>query len=466
MAAPATATILSDEEKAVFAELRNEHEKHRSVMIKMDRYYEGVQRLEHIGLAVPPELRRFETVVNLPRIAVDEVERRLDVKSLMLPDDQIANEDLRVGWEYNDLDAQAPQAHKEAMIFGRSFVTVGSNEEDPDQPLMTVESPRHMSVKIDNRRRQMTAALRQYIDPERKTDSATLYLPNTTIWLTRNNGSRWDVTDRDDHNIGRVPVVMFLNRQRTGSWFGTSEMHDVLPLTDAIARSLTNLQIAAETHSVPQKYVLGMTKGDFVDKNGDPIPVWESYFSGIWAHANKDAKVGQFSPSDLKNFHDTVNHYMALAAAITGLPVRYMGQQSVNPAAEGAIRADEARLVKNTERKQVSFGASWGWSMSLRERFRTGEFPRNGRIRLEWYDAGTPTMAQRSDSIQKLSGGTPILSREGAWDELGWSEARKARERQYFIAQESDPYFQRIQEKEELNDPSILRDPVQEPDHA
>ena len=33
-----------------------------------------------------------------------------------------------------------------------------------------------------------------------------------------------------------------------------------------------------------------------------------------------------------------------------------------------------------------------------------------------------------------------MLSREGYWDELGWSEARKAKERAYFEAEQiSDP---------------------------
>lgn len=31
-----------------------------------------------------------------------------------------------------------------------------------------------------------------------------------------------------------------------------------------------------------------------------------------------------------------------------------------------------------------------------------------------------------------------IVSREGAWDELGWSEARKAKERAYFDAEADD----------------------------
>ena len=37
-----------------------------------------------------------------------------------------------------------------------------------------------------------------------------------------------------------------------------------------------------------------------------------------------------------------------------------------------------------------------------------------------------------------------ILSREGAWDELGWSEARKAKERTYFDAEAIDPVIERV----------------------
>ncbi len=48
---------------------------------RLGKYYEGSQVLEHIGLAVPPELRKFETVINWSRVAVDSVEQRLRVKA-------------------------------------------------------------------------------------------------------------------------------------------------------------------------------------------------------------------------------------------------------------------------------------------------------------------------------------------------------------------------------------------------
>ena len=405
---------------------------------RFDRYYEGTQRLAHIGLAVPPELRKFETVLNWCRTVVDSVSDRMRMKAFYLPGEQQASEALRESWDYNNLDSESIAHHQEMLILGRGFVSVGANEEDPEFPLIQVENPRELAVDIDHRHRRLRAAVRvmpSENDAPGTPSNAVLYLPDSTMRLKRHQG-RWVVEDRDDHGLGRVPLVMFLNRRRVGQWTGVSEMVDAIPLVDAAARSLTNLQLAGETHSVPQKWVLGMSKGDFVDANGNPIPAWEAYFNAIWANQNKDAKVGQFDASDLSNFHNTVDHYASKLAGLYGLPARYVGITSVNPAAEGAIRAEEARLILNVEKKAALAGDGWGWVMGLVERFRTGEWVSGSRIKTDWFDAGTPTYAQRADALTKMyNSGQGILSREGVWEELGWSEARMERERSRFEAE-------------------------------
>ena len=405
---------------------------------RFDRYYEGTQRLAYIGLAVPPELRKFETVLNWCRTVVDSVSDRMRMKAFYLPGEDRASEALRESWDYNNLDSESIAHHQEMLILGRGFVSVGANEEDPEFPLIQVENPRELAVDIDHRHRRLRAAVRvmpSENDAPGTPSNAVLYLPDSTMRLKRHQG-RWVVEDRDDHGLGRVPLVMFLNRRRVGQWTGVSEMVDAIPLVDAAARSLTNLQLAGETHSVPQKYVLGMSKGDFVDADGKPIPAWEAYFNAIWANQNKDAKVGQFAASDLSNFHNTVDHYASKLAGLYGLPARYVGITSVNPAAEGAIRAEEARLILNVEKKAALAGDGWGWVMGLVERFRTGEWVSGSRIKTDWFDAGTPTYAQRADALTKMyNSGQGILSREGVWEELGWSEERMERERSRFEAE-------------------------------
>jgi hypothetical protein len=435
---------LSTEETRLVTELSNRLYGSHGTDLKMDRYYEGNQRLDHIGIAVPPELRRFETVVNWSRMVVDSVSDRMRMKSFYLPGEDVASEALRESWDYNNLDSESIAHHQEMLILGRGFVSVGANEEDPEFPLIRVENPREISVDIDHRHRRINAALRVYSeggDTPSIPTHAVLYEPDRTRWLEKRSGA-WFTYDEDRHNLGRVPLVMFLNRRRVGRWGGVSEMTDAIPLVDAAARSLTNLQIAGETHSVPQKYVLGMSKGDFVDKAGNPIPAWESYFSAIWANGNKDAKVGQFTASDLSNFHKTIEHYGAILTGIYGLPQRYVGLSTVNPAAEGAIRAEESRLILNVERKSALAGDGWGWVMGLSERFRTGDWVQGSRIKVDWFDPGTPTYAQRADALTKMYGnGQGVLSREGVWEELGWGNARIERERQRFADEQREALY-------------------------
>jgi hypothetical protein len=413
---------------------------------RKNAYYEGMQRLEHIGLAVPPDLRRFETVVNWPRLAVDALEERLDLEGFRLDGAESDDVELWRIWQANDLDEESQLAHLDALIYGRSFICVGAGEDD-DTPLVTVESPREMIAAFDPRTRAVSAALRLYGDTDENPEPqlATLYLPDRTRWLAKGSDGRWVEYDGDDHNLGVVPVIPLLNRRRVGRWTGVSELADIIPLTDAAARSLTNLQIAGETHSVPQKYVLGMSKGDFVDKDGQPLPAWQAYFNAIWATQKTDAKVGQFTASSLSNFHDTVNHYARLVASLTGLPPHYLGFTTDNPASADAISSSEARLVKRAERRQRIFGGSWEKAMRLVLRIATGDWVPEARgMEAIWRDPSTPTQAAKVDAIQKLTGGKPIMSVESAQEELGWNKTRRDVERTRLQAEAADPTLERM----------------------
>lgn len=439
---------LTDDEQKIMARLAKRLTARAKHDIRMERYYEGAQRLEQIGLAVPPELRRFETVVNWPRVVVDEVVNRLEVRAFVEAGKAKTSDELREQWEANNLDSGAPMLHQEAATYGRGFVTVGTNDEDSKHPLITVEPSRQMAGMVDARTRSALGYLRSYRNEDNRR-CRTLYLPHASIWLVATS-SGWEIVGRDDHRLGRPPVVMFLNRRRPGDWWGTSEMADTIPLTDSAARSLTNLQIAQEGIAVPGRYIFGVDPTKMVDpQTGEPIPTWEAYYTSLMVYAEKDAQAGTFPAAELANLTGTVEHYGKLVASVSGLPLRYFVSSTTNPAAEGAIRADESRLIKNAERKASDWGDAWGWVQGISARFRTGEWPEANRIRTLWFDPATPTFAERADAISKMAGGVPILSREGAWDEMNWDEPRKQREREHFRAQEQDPTLALFEAKDQ-----------------
>lgn len=414
----------------------------------MLRYYRGRQRVEQLGMAIPLTMRKFLVITNWCRTQVDTTDDRQQVRSLILPGEETADPRLRAIWDASNLTAHLSMFNVDRMVYGRAFMSVGANEDDRELPLVRVESPREMTALVDVRRERMLAAARFYGTDSKTRVSpthVTLYLPEQTVWVERGAGGRWREVDRDVHNLGAVPVVMHLNRRTSGGWVGESQMSDLISLVDSAARSLTNLQFAQEAHGVPSLWATGVSQGDFVDENGQPIPQFEAYFDAIKMLSDKDAKWGQFSAADLKNFETALRIYGTQASVVTGFPARYFGITSSNPPTEGAIRADESTLVRSVEAQNEQVGMTLGWMGALALRFATGEWVQGNRVRVDWFDPATPTVSQREDALAKRRA-AGVLSREGYWDELGWSEARKAKERAYFAQEQSDPTLDRIAE--------------------
>lgn len=407
------------------------------------RYYMGMQRVEQLGLAIPQTMRRFVVVANWPRVVVDTICSRQQVRALILPGEERADPELRTIWDDNNLSAHVAMFNVDRCVYGRAFMSVGANE-GGKSPIVRVESPRQMVAEVDQRTERMVAAARFYgsTSSDAGPTQATLYLPDVTIWMGRRDG-RWVELDRNVHGLGAVPVVMHLNRRLSGGWQGFSEMSDVAPLADAAVRSLTNLQFAQESHGIPRMYMTGVAQGDFVDASGKPVPKFEAYFNAIHTLTNAEAKVGQLSASDLKNFETALDIYGRQASIVTGFPARYFGLHTANPPAEGAIRADEAQLVRSVETQNEQLRMTLGWVGALAYRVATGREIEGNRVAVEMHDPATPTVAQREDALMKRRS-QGVLSIEGYWDELGWTEARKAKEREYLALEAADPMVARL----------------------
>ncbi len=374
---------------------------------ELNDIYEGVQKLEQLGLSIPPELEQFSVILNWPRVTVDAVERRLDVQGFRAGDGK-PDPYLWDVWQYNNMDERQTFAHVDALALERSYVCVGTNDKDRDFPLITVESPREMIALRDPRTHRITSAIRSYDAKDGDDQRLTWYRENVTRWLIRNQNGYWvDEFEPDFHNLGAVPVVAMVNRNRStrrrdSILEGVSEMTDIIPIAASASRAITNAQLLQETMVAPARGVLGATKGDFIDQNGEQLSAWQTYFGSVWALANKDAKTFQFDAAEMRNIETIVNVYARQASSVGGLPPDYYGLNTQNPPSAEGQRAGETRLIKNAERKQTSFGHSWESVQRLVYRFKTGAWSDEARkLETIWRDAGTPTVAQVTDAIVK-----------------------------------------------------------------
>ena len=418
------------------------HDAEIAELEELDRYYSGQQPLTYMH---PEILREVEdrikpVVIGWPQLVVDTVEERLDIEGFRLPDQHEADKDLWRVWQDNDLDEGSQLGHVDALVMRRSYVAVGTNEDDDSTPLVTVESPLEVFADIDPRTRRVRAALRRVHETNslaRVSERfATLYLPNRTVWYDWNGG--WRVVDQDDHNLGVVPVVPIVNRARlraarrigAGSLrtqYGHSELAPIIPLSDATNKLATDLMLAAEFVAIPLRGFFGVKPGDLEDEDGNKLTALQAIMGRFFTLANKDGTHFEFAAGRLDNFHQSINAIARLVAAVAGLPPHYLGFSTDNPASADAIRSAEARLVKRAERKQRSFGGSWEQVMRLVRRLQDGDWdPRLQRVEVQWRDASTPTVAQKADATVKLFGAQPkpIITRRQAREDLGYTDVQ------------------------------------------
>ncbi len=451
------ARALTSAELPIFDSLKQELGLGQAPFDRADAYYDGMQRLEQLGLAIPPELARFTVIVNWPRVVVDSIADRLDVKGFRLPGTDVGDAELWRLWQANGMDESDLMARLDYLVYGRTYKCIGTNEADPRTPLITVESPRQMITRRDPRTGRVTEALRLYDVENGLARKATWYRLNETLWIDLDGTAQ--VSEVDDHGMDCVPVVPTFRRRRTTipagrTLQGTSAMEDVIPIADAAARNISNAQLGQETHAVPQRAVLGASKGDFVDQQGKPLTVWETYFGAVWALQNKEAKIDQFDASDMKNFETMMDLYARLASGVSGLPPNYFGLAADDAASADAIRSREARLVKIAERDQVALGNSDEEALRIAMRLRDGSWS-DDLVGMEtlWYDAGTPTVASRADAVVKMftatsASGRPLIPQRMALEELGWSPAKIDRAMELLDQEQRDPYLDAMSQKD------------------
>lgn len=385
--------------------------------------YSGKQKLDSLGISIPPSLQSMLSVVGWPGTVVDVLEERLNLRGWLSPVGDFGLDEVFVA---NDLDVESSLAHLDAMIYGTAFIAVSSGMDGEPDPLITVESPTTMTALVSPRTRRVTAALASRFDENGGAVGGVLYLPEQTIWLTH-GPSGWSVEERDDHGLGRVPVAQLVNRPRSGDLTGRSEITPaIVTYTQNAMRTLASAEIAREFFAAPQRYVLGANESFFFDENGETRSAWESYLGRILAierDGDELPTVGQFSGSSMDPYFNQIRSLSQLVASEAAIPPHYLGFVTDNPTSADAIRQGESRLVKRARRRMAMFGRAWTEVARLAVTIRDGSAPEGfTSVRPDWESPASPTAAADADRVTKLVGAGILAPRSTVtFNELGFT---------------------------------------------
>ncbi|MCB0924858.1 MAG: phage portal protein [Mycobacterium sp.] len=395
----------------------------------LDRYYAGESPLAYLAPAAAEALgnRLRKVSVNIPRLLVDSVCERLRVVGF-------TGVDIWPDWQACGLDQTSRIAHREALTLGSSWAICWADRFG--RPAVSIESSHQMAALIDPGTRQIQYAVKRWAD-DRHTH-AVLYGPEEIVRYRANHtGATVDgftAVESVANPLGVTPVVRFANPLRLLDECGTSEMADVLDLSDALMKLCTDMLVSSEMTARPRRWATGVeiTTEVVRDDNGDPVldgdgepvmrevsPIPESHRAMI--SESPDARFGQIPGAELAGYENAIGVIMRAISAVSGLPEHMLGIGGDNPTSADSIRASEAALTSRAEQRQAQLGQGWEQVAKLMVAIRDGLDPSAVDAKVVWADASTRSLAAEADSVTKLFS-VGLLPASYALKRLGYNE--------------------------------------------
>jgi len=376
----------------------------------LDLYYTGNQPLAFLS----PESRvalgnRFGRMAsNIPRLAVTALTERLQITGF-------SDEALWPEWLRNDMDLLAGVAHREALLFGDSFVIVWADS--AGRPKVTIESAKQVAIQVDPGTREIVAAVKRW-ETEISTE-AVLYLPDRIVRYSANHTGAtlgFEAKQEIANPLGVVPVVNLRNSDRILDDYGASEIDDLMPLVDGLNKSLADMLVTSEFVGRPRRWATGIELEEkpvidsdgnpVVDDDGEPVVTTANPFpegNRMMISEEAEAKIGQLAAADLAGYEASVRVMLGQIMAVSTLPAHYVGVFTDNPASADALRASEASLTARAEARQETFGRAWEKVAKLMTAVLDQVDPNVvDNVVVFWSEAGTRSMAQEADAAVKL----------------------------------------------------------------
>jgi hypothetical protein len=383
------------------------------------KYYQGDQ--QKLAFSQMRYKAAFSSVFeqwrdNFCGMIVDATNERLNVDSFRIPGEEGTDKDARVFWQRSSMDAYSNSVHLEALIQGKAYAVVWADKDG--EPTITPVSSDNMAVCYKaGSLWELEAAARFEMDSWGR-QQVTLWTEEY-VYEVAYGTLEWDRGTRQPNPMRVVPVVPFENRSRlVGEPF--SDLANVIPIQDAINKTVMDALTASEFAAFPQRFVTGLEIQE--DANGNPIEPFNVGHDKLLQAEAPDAKFGSFAAADLKNYVTLVDMLVQHLASVSRVPSHYFLVNSSGTISGEAIISAEAGLVAKVRERMLHFGESW--ERIIRLCFAVKGDKRKDAFEMEtrWRDPEYRTEAQHIDALLKLK--QLNVPEEVLWSEAGFTAAQ------------------------------------------
>lgn len=358
---------------------------------------------------------------NFCGLIIDSVNERMFIDGFRLSREPAEDDLAREIWQRNRMDSESNSAHLDAMIQGAAYAVVWGDEDG--KAVISVESAEHVVVQYKpGSRHEIEAAAKFYVDDWGR-QFCTLWLAKAVYVGNWKIGGYTIDGPAKPNPLGVVPVVPIQNRTRLVGE-PMSDLATVIPIQDAINKTVSDSLVASEYAAWPQRYVTGLEIQE--DENGNPIEPFKVAVDKLLQAEDPAASFGQFEAANLSNYVDLVDMLTMHMASIARVPFHYMLKGGQPPSGD-AITSAEAGLVSKTRERMLHFGESWERVMRLAIAVENGGDLREEYEAAEviWRDPENRTEAQHIDALLKLQ--QLNVPKQQLWQDAGYTPSQIAR---------------------------------------
>lgn len=408
---------------------------------KLQRYIDGDHDLEYatekFSSAFGPLFRAFS--YNRCGMVVDAHADRLLVESLSSDDMPDLGELANKEWHANSMRAREGHAEVDSFGLGDAYVIAEVDPNaSPTRVHYWIQDPREVRVKYSSRvPGELEIGAKAWRDddgyvrlnvyhPDRVeryiTRDKTESLPSNADMLERydrpEDGEPWtfrlNVTDT-------VPIFHIPNNGRTGE-YGRSELEPVIPLQDALNKTLMDMLVAMEFAAYPQRYIIGAEPEN--EKQRKQFEAFQVGLDRILTIFAPDAKAGEFGVANVTQFLAVAEFWDAAISRVTKVPVHYLGM-SGEFSSGVARRLAEAPFTAKIEDRQASNGQVWHDVARYTVRSH-GYDVEPGIIQVNWRPAAPIAEEERLERAAQMDM-LNIPLEIWALDALGWDQDKVAK---------------------------------------
>lgn len=312
------------------------------------RYYDMKNFTRDLGIATPPSLRNWQSVLGWNAKAVDSLADRLVFREFT--DDAF---DLNGIYDMNNKDVLFDSAILGALIGSCDFIYI--REDESGFPVLEVIDGANATGIMDPQTGMLTEG---YAVLERDDHGHPMveayFLPHET-WVFTQGKEAADLFESIAPYPLLVPIVYRPDAKRP---FGHSRISRAcMELTGSAIRTLKRSEISAEFFSFPQRWVVGTST------EAEPMDKWKATMSSLLQFTKDEdgdhPTLGQFQQQSMAPHTEQLKMFASLFAGETGLTLDDMGFPTDNPSSAEAIKAAHENLRLAARKAQRTFSTGF-----------------------------------------------------------------------------------------------------------